>query len=48
MDVLQGLEGSAVEDGEVTVVQPGLAGADLEDVLQRLVALGVALSDRSA
>lgn len=48
MDVLQGLEGSAVEDGEVTVVQPGLAGADLEDVLQRLVALGVALSDQSA
>lgn len=43
MDVLQGLEGSAVEDGQATVVQPGPAGADLEDVLQRLVAL----SDRN-
>jgi len=45
MDVLQGLEGAAVEDGDVTLEHAGRAGPELVDVIRRLTALGVALSD---
>ena len=45
MDVLQGLEGTAVEDGDVTLEHAGRAGPELVDVIRRLTALGVALSD---
>ena len=43
MDVMQGLEGAVVENGEVTLEQAG--GVEPVDVIQRLTALGVALSD---
>lgn len=45
MDVLQGLEGAAVEDGDVILQHDGRAGPELVDVIRRLTALGVALSD---
>jgi hypothetical protein len=45
MDVLQGLEGAAVEDGDVTLEHAGQAGPEVVDVIRRLTALGVALSD---
>jgi len=45
MDVLQGLDGAAVEDGDVMREHAGRAGPELVDVIRRLTALGVALSD---
>lgn len=43
MDVMHGLEGAVVENGVITFEHAG--GAEPVDVIQRLTALGVALSD---
>lgn len=45
MDVLQGLPQSAVEDGAVHCEVPRRAGPELAELVDRMLALGVALSD---
>lgn len=47
LDVLHGIPGARIEDGVVSVELEGRVGPELEHLLERLIALARALSDRT-